>query len=200
MHEPWRVAVFGGHISRPVEIDGDRPVAVAPDMSPRGLDEAGQFGRRHAAIMHGGEQCPDLYRIGIPFQNDRQCIRRLRLAERTAVAYSHRRRCNILGEPFLWGRIVADAGETLGNVFRRRLTFKKNAGAKGKWRCFHQCRLLPAVLIDGGRRVGFFLRIIDQIFGLCRQGADAQAHGFGKGGGAQALAGAEKELVPVFFP
>ncbi len=95
---------------------------------------------------------------------------------------------------------MADAGETVGNVFRCRLAFQNNAGTKRKrWR-FHQQRLFPTAFIRGGWSFRFLLRIIHQIFGFRRQRANAQPHVFSKGGGAQALAGAQEKLVAIFFP
>ncbi|MNZ88707.1 hypothetical protein D3C78_1076050 [compost metagenome] len=200
MQEPRCIAMFRRHVGRPVKIRRRRLLPISFDMLPHGLDEAGKFGRGHAAIMHGGEQCADLYGIGIALENDRQRIHCLVLGERTAVADAHCRGRDIFGKPVLRIGIVPDAGETVGNIFRCRLAFQKNAGAKGKRRRLHQYRLFPTAFIEGGRRLRSVLRIVDQVFGLRRQRTNAQPHILRKGGRAQALASTQKKLVSVSFP
>lgn len=199
MEEPRRIAMFRRHISGPVEIRRCRSLLVPLYMSPHGFDETGKLRRGHSAIIHGGEQRAYLYRVGIAVENDRERIHRFHLAERAAVADAHRAGCDIFGKPLLRIGIVADARKTVGDVFRCWLTFQKNAGAKRKRRRLHQHGPLPAACTGVGRGGGFFLRIVDKVLGLRRQRTNAQPHVFGKGGGTQALAGAQKKLIAISF-
>ena len=97
------------------------------------------------------------------------------------------------------GSLPPDARKTVGDVFRCWLTFQKNAGAKRKRRRLHQHGPLPAACTGVGRGGGFFLRIVDKVLGLRRQRTNAQPHVFGKGGGTQALTGAQKKLIAISF-